>query len=42
MDARDNENPKLHICTCILSQHGGCACIWDLGAPQLTATNDIV
>lgn len=42
MDARDNENPKLHIHTLhILSEPAVCACIWDSGVLWLSATNDI-
>lgn len=38
MDARDNENQKLHIRTLhLLSQPGVCA--WDSGALQLSATS---
>lgn len=42
MDARDNENPKLHIRTLhILSEPGVCACIWDSGVLWLSATDNI-
>lgn len=42
MNARDNENQKLHICTLhILSQPGVCAWAWDSSVLQLNATNYI-
>lgn len=42
MDARDNENQKLHIRTLhILSQAGVCAWVWDSGVLQLRATDNI-
>lgn len=42
MDARDNENPKLHIRTLhILSQPGVCACARDSSVLQISATDDI-
>jgi len=42
MNARDNENQELHICTLhILSQPGVCAWVWDSSVLQLNATDYI-